>query len=213
MSPISARDVCQNGSVKSFGAAGSMFEIDSEFLRLSDKPRPVNVERKRSFDERSFSENSFRIIDHLENLSPAGRRSGFNTPRSCGFESHPMVVDAWESLRRTLVYFRSQPVGTIAALDHSVEELNYDQSAIGRVAPVDSGFWWIVLLRAYTKSTGDSSLAEMPECQRGMRLILNLCLSEGFDTFPTLLCADGCCMIDRRMVGLQHNLLLLFIPE
>jgi hypothetical protein len=60
-------------------------------------------------------------------LSPAGRRSGFNTPRSCGFESHPMVVDAWESLRRTLVYFRSQPVGTIAALDHSVEELNYDQ--------------------------------------------------------------------------------------
>ncbi|XP_010554989.1 PREDICTED: probable alkaline/neutral invertase F [Tarenaya hassleriana] len=32
-----------------------------------------------------------------------------------------------------------------------------------------------------------------------MRLILSLCLSEGFDTFPTLLCADGCCMIDRRM--------------
>ncbi|KAG6774723.1 hypothetical protein POTOM_022089 [Populus tomentosa] len=271
MSPIAARDVCQNGSVKSFEAAGSMFEIDSEFLRLSDKPRPVNVERKRSFDERSFSENTFRIIDHLENLSPAGRRYGFNTPRSCGFESHPMVVDAWESLRRTLVYFRSQPVGTIAALDLSVEELNYDQvfvrdfvpsalaflmngehevvrnfllktlhlqsrekmvdqfklgagvmpasfkvlhhpdrnietlmadfgeSAIGRVAPVDSGFWWIILIRAYTKSTGDSSLAEMLECQRGRRLILNLCLSEGFDTFPTLLCADGCCMIDRRM--------------
>ncbi|XWS23379.1 hypothetical protein CRYUN_Cryun28dG0008500 [Craigia yunnanensis] len=32
-----------------------------------------------------------------------------------------------------------------------------------------------------------------------MRLILTLCLSEGFDTFPTLLCADGCSMIDRRM--------------
>ncbi|CAK7346195.1 unnamed protein product [Dovyalis caffra] len=264
-------DVCQNGSVKSFETAGHMFEIDSEILRLSDRPRPLNVERNRSFEERSFSENSLRIIDHLENSSPAGRRSGFNTPRSSNFESHPMVGDAWESLRRTLVYFRSQPVGTIAALDHSVEELNYDQvfvrdfvpsalaflmngehevvknfllktlhlqsrekmvdqfklgagvlpasfkvlhrpdrdietliadfgeSAIGRVAPVDSGFWWIILLRAYTKSTGDSSLAEMPECQRGMRLILNLCLSEGFDTFPTLLCADGCCMIDRRM--------------
>lgn len=113
MSPIAARDVCQNGSVKSFEAAGSMFEIDSEFLRLSVKPRPVNVERKRSFDERSFSENSFRIIDHLENLSPAGRRSGFNTPRSCGFESHPMVVDAWESLRRTLVSFRSNLSGLL----------------------------------------------------------------------------------------------------
>ncbi|KAI9159817.1 hypothetical protein LWI28_002191 [Acer negundo] len=76
------------------------------------------------------------------------------------------------------------------------------KSAIGRVAPVDSGFWWIILLRAYTKSTGDSSLAEMPKCQRGMRLILSLCLSEGFVTFPTLLCADGCCMTDRRMVDI-----------
>ncbi|KAK4284824.1 hypothetical protein QN277_001606 [Acacia crassicarpa] len=76
---------------------------------------------------------------------------------------------------------------------------DFGQSAIGRVAPVDSGFWWIILLRAYTKSTGDASLAELPECQKGMRLILNVCLSEVFDTFPTLLCADGCCMIDRRM--------------
>ncbi|CAN1259526.1 Probable alkaline/neutral invertase B [Linum perenne] len=74
------------------------------------------------------------------------------------------------------------------------------QSSIGRVAPVDSGFWWIILLRAYTRSTGDTTLAELPECQKGMRLILSLCLSEGFDTFPTLLCADGCCMIDRRMM-------------
>lgn len=77
---------------------------------------------------------------------------------------------------------------------------DFGESAIGRVAPVDSGFWWIFLLRAYTKSSGDLSLAETPECQKGMRLVLSLCLSEGFDTFPTLLCADGCCMIDRRMV-------------
>eukprot|EP00250_Pteridium_aquilinum_P018055 c23920_g3_i1 orf=1-1179(-) len=76
---------------------------------------------------------------------------------------------------------------------------DFGESAIGRVAPVDSGFWWIILLRAYTKSTGDMSLADAPDCQRGIRLVLNLCLSEGFDTFPTLLCADGCSMIDRRM--------------
>lgn len=87
---------------------------------------------------------------------------------------------------------------------------DFGESAIGRVAPVDSGFWWIILLRAYTKSTGDMSLAESPECQKGMRLIMTLCLSEGFDTFPTLLCADGCSMIDRRMVSqplnfVQHN--------
>jgi hypothetical protein len=86
---------------------------------------------------------------------------------------------------------------------------DFGESAIGRVAPVDSGFWWIILLRAYTKSTGDHSLADMPDCQRGMRLILTLCLSDGFDTFPTLLCADGCCMTDRRMVcSLDASLLL-----
>lgn len=78
---------------------------------------------------------------------------------------------------------------------------DFGESAIGRVAPVDSGFWWIILLRAYTKSTGDTSLADKPECQKGIGLILSLCLSEGFDTFPTLLCADGCSMIDRRMVS------------
>ncbi|OAY48992.1 hypothetical protein MANES_05G021300v8 [Manihot esculenta] len=76
---------------------------------------------------------------------------------------------------------------------------DFGGSAIGRVAPVDSGFWWIILLRSYTKSTRDYALAELPEVQRGMKLILNLCLSDGFDTFPTLLCADGCSMIDRRM--------------
>ena len=85
---------------------------------------------------------------------------------------------------------------------------DFGESAIGRVAPVDSGFWWIILLRAYTKSTGDLTLAETPECQKGMRLILSLCLSEGFDTFPTLLCADGCSMIDRRMV--RYFLFILF---
>lgn len=80
---------------------------------------------------------------------------------------------------------------------------DFGESAIGRVAPVDSGFWWIFLLRAYTRATGDSSLADLPECQRGMHLILNLCLADGFDTFPTLLCADGCCMVDRRMVNIS----------
>lgn len=91
---------------------------------------------------------------------------------------------------------------------------DFGESAIGRVAPVDSGFWWIILLRAYTKSTGDSSLADLPECQKGMRLILSLCLSEGFDTFPTLLCADGCCMIDRRMVSslVNYSSLFVFLP-
>ncbi|KAA8546306.1 hypothetical protein F0562_002955 [Nyssa sinensis] len=250
---------------------------DYDLSKLLDKPR-LNIERKRSFDERSFSELSIglaRNLEYLDSTYSPGGRSVFDTPTSSArnsFEPHPMVAEAWEALRRSLVFFRGQPVGTIAAYDHASEEvLNYDQvfvrdfvpsalaflmngepdivknfllktlqlqgwekridrfklgegampasfkvlhdpvrktdtiiadfgeSAIGRVAPVDSGFWWIILLRAYTKSTGDLTLAETPECQKGMRLILTLCLSEGFDTFPTLLCADGCSMVDRRM--------------
>ncbi|CAL9062657.1 unnamed protein product [Musa banksii] len=258
--------------------ASSSVEIDDLSLsRLLNKPK-LNIERQRSFDERSLSELSInvRALEGYDSIySPAGYRSGFDTPSTArnSFEPHPMVAEAWDSLRRSLVHFRGQPVGTIAANDHGSEEiLNYDQvvfvrdfvpsalaflmngepeivknfllktlhlqgwekkidrftlgegvmpasfkvlhdagrktdtliadfgeSAIGRVAPVDSGFWWIILLRAYTKSTGDLSLAETHECQKGMRLILALCLSEGFDTFPTLLCADGCSMIDRRM--------------
>ncbi|CAO2833835.1 unnamed protein product [Amaranthus hypochondriacus] len=268
--------------------SSAIFEIfDDDFSRFSEKPTPIKTERKKSFDEKSFSElsitmsprpfyrnseNSSRVFEPVDSIYSSGGRSGFDTPRSeNGFETHPIVSEAWEALRRSIVYFRKEPVGTIAALDHSEEKLNYDQvfvrdfvpsalaflmngepdivknflmktlrlqswekkvdlfklgegvmpasfkvhhdavrntetlvadfgeAAIGRVAPVDSGFWWIILLRAYTKATGDSTLADLPECQRGIRLILGICLSEGFDTFPTLLCADGCCMIDRRM--------------
>ncbi|GER35867.1 neutral invertase [Striga asiatica] len=289
-----AVDVSQNDNNKNADSSKSMAELEEyNFSRLPNWPRNLNLGKHKSCDERSFADlplglspqshppskaDSFcRSFDHLDSVYSPSKRSGFNTPSSqFGYmqqinETHPMVAEAWDSVKRSLVYFRGQPVGTIAALDNSDEKLNYDQvfvrdfvpsalaflmsgepevvknfllktlrlqswekkvdrfqlgegvmpasfkvlhdpvrntetlladfgeSAIGRVAPVDSGFWWIILLRAYTKSTGDTSLAEMPECQKGMRLILSLCLSEGFDTFPTLLCADGCCMIDRRM--------------
>ncbi|OIV96275.1 hypothetical protein TanjilG_05115 [Lupinus angustifolius] len=261
----------------------SVSEID--LSKLSDKPRHLIIERNRSCDEKSLNElaigfsprlftKNHETFDHSDNVPSPCQRSGINTPTSPIWDPHPILTQAWEALRRSLVYFRGHPVGTIAALDNnnnSDDKLNYDQvfvrdfvpsalaflmqgepdivknfllktlrlqswekkidrfhlaegvmpasfkvfhdpirnhetliadfgeSAIGRVAPVDSGFWWIILLRAYTKSTGDTSLAERPECQKGMHLILSLCLSEGFDTFPTLLCSDGCCMIDRRM--------------
>ncbi|KAL1832605.1 hypothetical protein ACET3Z_002256 [Daucus carota] len=76
---------------------------------------------------------------------------------------------------------------------------DFGESAIGRVAPVDSGLWWIILLRAYTKLTGDYGLQARVDVQTGISLILNLCLTDGFDMFPTLLVTDGSCMIDRRM--------------
>ena len=61
------------------------------------------------------------------------------------------------------------------------------------------GLWWIILLRAYGKITGDVSLQERVDVKTGIKLIMNLCLADGFDMFPTLLVTDGSCMIDRRM--------------
>lgn len=88
--------------------------------------------------------------------------------------------------------------GTVGAIE-DVLDPDFGESAIGRVAPVDSGLWWIILLRAYGKITGDYSLQHRVDVQTGIRLILNLCLTNGFDMFPTLLVTDGSCMIDRRM--------------
>lgn len=54
-------------------------------------------------------------------------------------------------------------------------------------------------MRAYGKCSGDLSLQERVDVQTGMKMILKLCLADGFDMFPTLLVTDGSCMIDRRM--------------
>lgn len=142
-------DSSQNGSKKS---NENMFTVaegeECVFSKKSEKLRflTLDKERKRSFDERSFNElsagyssprlsyradnsSSVRLSDNVETmlLSP-GRKSGINTPRShISFDPHSLTVEAWEALRRSLVYFRGQPVGTIAALDNSEEDLNYDQ--------------------------------------------------------------------------------------
>ncbi|XP_043713405.1 neutral/alkaline invertase 3, chloroplastic [Telopea speciosissima] len=86
--------------------------------------------------------------------------------------------------------------------DSATEEIldpDFGEAAIGRVAPVDSGLWWIILLRAYGKCSGDLSVQERVDVQTGIKMILRLCLADGFDMFPTLLVTDGSCMIDRRM--------------
>ncbi|XLU50368.1 hypothetical protein S245_045182, partial [Arachis hypogaea] len=86
--------------------------------------------------------------------------------------------------------------------DSATEEVldpDFGEAAIGRVAPVDSGLWWIILLRAYGKCSGDLSVQERIDVQTGIKMILRLCLADGFDMFPTLLVTDGSCMIDRRM--------------
>jgi Alkaline and neutral invertase len=124
------------GGMKKAPSHTSIVEQDDfDLSRLLDKPR-LNIERQRSFDDRSVSEFSIggNIKAGMDGYDPVyspGILSGLDTPLSSArnsFEPHPMVGEAWEALRRSLVYFKGQPVGTIAAYDHASEEvLNYDQ--------------------------------------------------------------------------------------
>ncbi|MBE9118477.1 glycoside hydrolase 100 family protein [Lusitaniella coriacea LEGE 07157] len=83
---------------------------------------------------------------------------------------------------------------------------DFGERAIARVAPVDSGFWWLLILRAYVKASDDLDLARKPEFQKGIKLILDLCLTARFAMLPTLLVPDGSFTIDRRMGVYGHPL-------
>ncbi|KAI4297716.1 hypothetical protein L6164_037591 [Bauhinia variegata] len=138
-------DYSQNGNVKSTeNGLCTVPEVEGDLSKLLDKPRTLNlsIDRQRSCDERSLSElslafsprpmsknaeNTSRPIDHPDNAFSPGPKSVGNTPGSLTWDPNPIVSEAWEALRRSLVYFRGQPVGTIAASDNSDEKLNYDQ--------------------------------------------------------------------------------------
>ncbi|KAJ0899692.1 putative six-hairpin glycosidase [Helianthus annuus] len=125
------------------------------------------------------------------------------------FLLHTLQLQSWEKtvdchspgqgLMPASFKVRSVPLDGRPGEFEDVLDPDFGESAIGRVAPVDSGLWWIILLRAYGKITGDYTLQERVDVQTGIRLILKLCLADGFDMFPTLLVTDGSCMIDRRM--------------
>lgn len=142
-----------NGNLRSPDALRTVAESEEfDFSKALDRPRPLNIERQRSCDERSMSELSIgfsprqlstktesysRLAEHFDNaiFSPMPK-SGINTPRSLTvLDPHPILPEASEALRRSLVYFRGQPVGTIAALDNSDEKLNYDQVTCVPLSP------------------------------------------------------------------------------
>ncbi len=76
---------------------------------------------------------------------------------------------------------------------------DFGEYAIAKVPPVDASLWWLILLRAYVKATGDIAFAHQREFQQGIKLILDLCLIPRFEMYPTMLVPDGAFMIDRRM--------------
>lgn len=53
--------------------------------------------------------------------------------------------------------------------------------------PVDSGLWWLIILRAHVQATRDLALAERDDVQVAIRMLLDLCLNARFDIFPTVL--------------------------
>ncbi|MGD8641239.1 MAG: glycoside hydrolase 100 family protein [Gammaproteobacteria bacterium] len=103
-------------------------------------------------------------------------------------------------------------VGLMPASFH-VSQHNGDQPtadfgdrAIGRVAPVDSAMWWMILLRAYVNETGDRQFACNDAMQESIRSIMQLYLKESFETSPAMLVPDASFMIDRRMGVYGHPL-------
>ncbi|KAL5537747.1 hypothetical protein UlMin_043002 [Ulmus minor] len=125
------------------------------------------------------------------------------------FLLHTLQLQSWEKtmdchspgqgLMPASFKVRTVPLEGDDIATEDVLDPDFGEAAIGRVAPVDSGLWWIILLRAYGKCTGDRSVQERVDVQTGIKMILKLCLADGFDMFPTLLVTDGSCMIDRRM--------------
>ncbi|PRQ32211.1 putative beta-fructofuranosidase [Rosa chinensis] len=272
----SMRYNCQRVESLSGGAAEDQRRM--LFVEESDKVISVPSNGKPNSDV-----NEFKVDQTLDqgnggfgsNGKPAA--AAINKNSSQKVMSNLIEDEAWTLLRNSMVYYCSNPIGTIAANDpSSPSTLNYDQvfirdfipsgiafllkgeydivrnfilhtlqlqswektmdcyspgqglmpasfkvrtvplegddyatedvldpdfgeAAIGRVAPVDSGLWWIILLRAYGKCSGDLSVQERVDVQTGIKMILKLCLADGFDMFPTLLVTDGSCMIDRRM--------------
>lgn len=100
------------------------------------------------------------------------------------------------------------PASFKVEFDQEKEYLTADfgEQAIARVPPVDACFWWLLLLRAYGKATGDLALARRADFQQGIKLILELCLVHRFAMYPTLLVPDGSFMIDRRLGVYGHPL-------
>ncbi len=108
----------------------------------------------------------------------------------------------------------SKPSRGLMPASFKVDSLNgreylkpdFGDHAIGRVAPADACLWWIYVLRAYVIATGDIALAQRPDFQEGIRVIMELCLVTRFDMYPMVLVPDGASMIDRRMGLYGHPL-------
>lgn len=93
--------------------------IDGEFLDKEKSGRGGSVENKSSLKP------SPSVGISLIQFVPEASCAKSNGPET---GCYSMMDDAWERLRLSFVYFQKQPVGTLAAVDPSAEDLNYNQA-------------------------------------------------------------------------------------
>ena len=121
--------------------AGLTIGADHDSLNLEQKTKLCNIERHKSC---GVSQTILSRVEHdgcqSRHQPPTleANKCG-DTPRgSCvswaestadtsALHKHPMANAAWDNLKKSIVYFRGQPIGTVAAIDKSQTELNYDQ--------------------------------------------------------------------------------------
>ncbi|KAJ6349900.1 hypothetical protein OIU78_006150 [Salix suchowensis] len=97
------------------------------------------------------------------------------------FLLHTLQLQSWEKtmdchspgqgLMPASFKVRTFPLDGDDSATEEVLDPDFGEAAIGRVAPVDSGLWWIILLRAYGKCSGDLSVQERIDVQTGIKMI------------------------------------------
>jgi hypothetical protein len=93
-----------------------------------------NDNGKSSMDEVYFStvvrsrSNVPRIDENSsDQADPLLHNTALVSTVSLPLDPHPMISQAWDFLKESIVLYDGDPVGTIAAMDNSDETLNYDQ--------------------------------------------------------------------------------------
>jgi len=85
----------------------------------------------RCTEERCRLLNSLQQTSEISKIPGGGSQCSLHeeTPTATNASHRHAIADtAWEALKRSIVYFRGQPIGTVAAIDKSQgAALNYDQ--------------------------------------------------------------------------------------
>jgi len=104
--------------------------------KLEKRTRMHHIERHRSCvvtlsDIELNGLQPRRLLQTIEKSPGGGSQCSLHeeTPTDTNASHRHAIADAaWEALKRSIVYFRGQPIGTVAAIDKSQgAALNYDQ--------------------------------------------------------------------------------------